>query len=107
MEASPKGVSVKGVVYQEPYEVTVEEKPDPKIEAPNDAVIRLTTTNIYGSDLHMYEAQPRPSPTLSLATRTRESSRRSTPGSRRSRLAQGWPLERSNTGTDGRDASRP
>lgn len=48
---------MKAVVYQEPFKVTVEEMPDPKIEAPNDAVVRMTTTNICGSDLHMYEGR--------------------------------------------------
>jgi hypothetical protein len=28
---------MKAIVYQEPYKVTVEQMPDPKIEAPNDA----------------------------------------------------------------------
>jgi len=32
-------VSVKAVVYQEPYKVTVEEMPAPKIEVPNDVVV--------------------------------------------------------------------
>lgn len=41
---------MKAVVYQEPYKVTVEEMPDPKIEAPNNAVIRI-------SDLHIYEGR--------------------------------------------------
>jgi glutathione-independent formaldehyde dehydrogenase len=35
--------------------VSVEEVPDPRPEAPGDAVVRITTTNICGSDLHMYE----------------------------------------------------
>jgi glutathione-independent formaldehyde dehydrogenase len=35
----------------------VEEVPDAKIEAPTDAVIKITTTNICGSDLHMYEGR--------------------------------------------------
>jgi glutathione-independent formaldehyde dehydrogenase len=35
----------------------VEEVPDARIEAPNDAVVRITTTNICGSDLHMYEGR--------------------------------------------------
>jgi glutathione-independent formaldehyde dehydrogenase len=48
---------VKAVAYQEPYKVAVEEMPDPKIEAPNDVVVRMTTTNICGSDLHMYEGR--------------------------------------------------
>lgn len=40
---------MKAVVFQEPYKVTVGEMPEPKIEAPNDAVVRMTTTNICGS----------------------------------------------------------
>ena len=48
---------MKAVVYQELYKVTVEEMPDPRVEAPNDAIVRMTTTNICGSDLHMYEGR--------------------------------------------------
>jgi threonine dehydrogenase-like Zn-dependent dehydrogenase len=33
----------------------VEEVPDPKIEEPTDAIIKVTSTNICGSDLHLYE----------------------------------------------------
>jgi len=33
----------------------VDNVPDPTIEAPNDAIVRITTTNICGSDLHLYE----------------------------------------------------
>ncbi|MGV0803271.1 alcohol dehydrogenase catalytic domain-containing protein, partial [Mycolicibacterium elephantis] len=29
--------------------------PDPTIKEPNDAIIRVTSTNICGSDLHLYE----------------------------------------------------
>ncbi len=29
--------------------------PDPTIQEPTDAVVRITTTNICGSDLHLYE----------------------------------------------------
>ena len=50
---------MKAVVYQEPYKVTVESMPDPTIEAPTDAIVRITTTNICGSDLHMYEGRTR------------------------------------------------
>jgi len=48
---------MKGIVYQGPRNVTVEELPDPTCQQPTDAVIRLTTTNICGSDLHMYEGR--------------------------------------------------
>ena len=48
---------MKAVVYQGPFTVSVEEVPDPTIEAPTDAIVRITTTNICGSDLHMYEGR--------------------------------------------------
>ncbi len=31
--------------------------PDARVEAPTDAVVQITTTNICGSDLHMYEGR--------------------------------------------------
>ena len=48
---------MKALVFKAPYEVAVEEVPDPRIEAPLDAVIRITTANICGSDLHPYEGR--------------------------------------------------
>lgn len=48
---------MKAVVYQGPRKVSVEEVPDARIEDPNDVVVRITTTNICGSDLHMYEGR--------------------------------------------------
>src|SRR6187397_210690 len=36
-------------------DVRVESVPDPKIEEPTDAIIRVTSTAICGSDLHLYE----------------------------------------------------
>lgn len=36
-------------------DVRVETVPDPKIEQPGDAVIRITSTAICGSDLHLYD----------------------------------------------------
>ena len=48
---------MKAVVYKGPYQVAVEEVPQPRIEAPGDALIKVTTSNICGSDLHMYEGR--------------------------------------------------
>jgi threonine dehydrogenase-like Zn-dependent dehydrogenase len=36
-------------------DVRVEEVPDPRIEEPTDAIVRITSTAICGSDLHLYE----------------------------------------------------
>jgi glutathione-independent formaldehyde dehydrogenase len=48
---------VKALVYKGPFEVAVEEVPDPTIEAPTDVVVQVTSTCICGSDLHMYEGR--------------------------------------------------
>ncbi|WP_026328368.1 glutathione-independent formaldehyde dehydrogenase [Streptomyces sulphureus] len=48
---------MKAVVYQEPFDVAVEEVEDARIEDPTDVVIRVTTSAICGSDLHMYEGR--------------------------------------------------
>jgi threonine dehydrogenase-like Zn-dependent dehydrogenase len=42
------------MVYRGPYKVRVEEKPDPRIEHPNDAIVRVELAAICGSDLHLY-----------------------------------------------------
>jgi len=46
---------MRAVTWQGKRDVRVETVPDPKIEQPTDAIISLTTTNICGSDLHLYE----------------------------------------------------
>jgi glutathione-independent formaldehyde dehydrogenase len=48
---------MKAVVYRGPRQVAVENVPDAKIERPTDAIVKITTTNICGSDLHMYEGR--------------------------------------------------
>jgi threonine dehydrogenase-like Zn-dependent dehydrogenase len=46
---------MKAVTWQGKRDVQVSEVPDPKIEQPTDAIIRVSSTNICGSDLHLYE----------------------------------------------------
>jgi len=46
---------VKAVVWHGKRDVRVDEVPDPVIQEPTDAIVRITTTNICGSDLHLYE----------------------------------------------------
>ncbi|MFI7633799.1 zinc-dependent alcohol dehydrogenase [Nonomuraea sp. NPDC049400] len=46
---------MKAVTWHGKRDVRVEEVPDPSIKEPNDAVIRVTSTGICGSDLHLYE----------------------------------------------------
>ena len=46
---------MKAVTWQGKRSVSVDDVPDPEIQEPTDAIIRVTTTNICGSDLHLYE----------------------------------------------------
>ncbi|MET8578856.1 MULTISPECIES: zinc-dependent alcohol dehydrogenase [unclassified Streptomyces] len=46
---------MKAVTWQGKRDVRVETVPDPTIEEPTDAVVRITSTGLCGSDLHLYE----------------------------------------------------
>jgi threonine dehydrogenase-like Zn-dependent dehydrogenase len=46
---------LKALTWQGNHDVRVEEVPDPKIEQPTDAIIKVTSSGICGSDLHLYE----------------------------------------------------
>ncbi len=48
---------MKALVYNGPRDVSVVEVPDAKIERSTDVLVKITTTNICGSDLHMYEGR--------------------------------------------------
>ena len=45
---------MKALTWQGTENVSVEEVPDPRIEEPTDAIIRVTSTGLCGSDLHLY-----------------------------------------------------
>lgn len=45
---------MRAMTYRGPYRVRVEDKPDPEIEHPNDAIVRVERAAICGSDLHLY-----------------------------------------------------
>jgi len=45
---------MRAMVYRGAYKVRVEEKDEPRIEHPNDAIVRVTLGAICGSDLHLY-----------------------------------------------------
>jgi threonine dehydrogenase-like Zn-dependent dehydrogenase len=46
---------MRAVTWHGKRDVRVESVPDPKIQKPTDAIIEVTSTNICGSDLHLYE----------------------------------------------------
>lgn len=46
---------MRAVTWQGRRNVSVDNVPDPAIKEPTDAIIKVTSTNICGSDLHLYE----------------------------------------------------
>jgi threonine dehydrogenase-like Zn-dependent dehydrogenase len=46
---------MKAVAWHGNHDVRVDTVDDPKIEHPTDAIVRVTSTGICGSDLHLYE----------------------------------------------------
>src|SRR4051794_40178705 len=56
---------MRGAVLYAPHDIRVDDRPDPRIEHPTDAIIRLSATCVCGSDLWPYrgiEAVDGPSP---------------------------------------------
>jgi threonine dehydrogenase-like Zn-dependent dehydrogenase len=45
---------MKALTYRGPSKLKVAEKPDPRVEHPDDVVVRVTCSAICGSDLHLY-----------------------------------------------------
>src|SRR3954464_12490912 len=52
---SGAGQVMKAVAWHGTHDVRVDTVDDPKIEQPTDAIVRITSTGICGSDLHLYE----------------------------------------------------
>jgi glutathione-independent formaldehyde dehydrogenase len=48
---------MKAISYQGPRKMSVSTHSKPKIKKPTDALLRVTTTGICGSDLHMYDGR--------------------------------------------------
>ena len=46
---------MRAVCWFGPHDVRVENVPDPQIVNPHDAVVKITSTAICGSDLHLYD----------------------------------------------------
>ena len=45
---------MKAATYHGTRDIRVETVPDPKIQDPNDVIVRITKSAICGSDLHFY-----------------------------------------------------
>jgi len=53
---------MKAVCWHDKHTVSVDEVPDPTIEDPRDAIVKITSTAICGSDLHLYDGLIKPMP---------------------------------------------
>jgi hypothetical protein len=50
-----EGDELKALTWHGKRDIRVDNVPDPTIQEPTDAVVRMSTTAICGSDLHLYE----------------------------------------------------
>ena len=48
---------MQAVTFQAPGEVRVEERPEPELLAPDDAIVQVEATGVCGSDLHIYHGR--------------------------------------------------
>jgi 2-desacetyl-2-hydroxyethyl bacteriochlorophyllide A dehydrogenase len=48
---------MRAVTFQAPGEVRVDERPDPELEAPDDAIVRIEASGVCGSDLHIFHGR--------------------------------------------------
>ncbi|KAF4760784.1 hypothetical protein HAV15_006082 [Penicillium sp. str.  len=58
--------TMKALNYIGPYQVRVEEVERPKLEHPDDVIVKVTTATICGSDLHMYEGRTAAEPGITF-----------------------------------------
>ena len=75
---------MRALTWQGRRDVRVEKVPDPTIEEPTDAIVRITSTAICGSDLHLYEV-------LGAVPHTRRHPRPRADGHRRGGRLRGHP----------------
>jgi 2-desacetyl-2-hydroxyethyl bacteriochlorophyllide A dehydrogenase len=57
---------MRAVTFQAPGEVRVEERPEPQLEQPTDATVRIEATGVCGSDLHIYHGRVKIEPGFTI-----------------------------------------
>ena len=48
---------MRAVTFQAPGEVRVDERPDPELTAPDEAIVAVEASGVCGSDLHIYHGR--------------------------------------------------
>ncbi len=54
------------VTFQAPLEVRVEDKPDPELQSPGDAIVAIEASGVCGSDLHIYHGRVKIEPGFTI-----------------------------------------
>jgi 2-desacetyl-2-hydroxyethyl bacteriochlorophyllide A dehydrogenase len=57
---------LRAVTYQAPGEVQLDERPEPRLEARDDAIVRIEASGICGSDLHIYHGRVKIEPGFTI-----------------------------------------
>jgi 2-desacetyl-2-hydroxyethyl bacteriochlorophyllide A dehydrogenase len=57
---------MRAVTFQSPGEVAVQERPEPELESPGDAIVQIEATGICGSDLHIYHGRVKIEPGFTI-----------------------------------------
>jgi len=57
---------VRAVTFQAPLEVRVDERPEPEVTSPDEAVVAIAASGICGSDLHIYHGRVKMEPGFTI-----------------------------------------
>jgi 2-desacetyl-2-hydroxyethyl bacteriochlorophyllide A dehydrogenase len=57
---------MRAVTFQAPGEVRIDDKPDPELTGPGEAIVRVEATGVCGSDLHLYHGRIQIEPGFTL-----------------------------------------
>lgn len=58
--------AMRAVTFQAPGRVAVQQRPEPQLGAPSDAVVKIEASGICGSDLHIYHGRVKVEPGFTL-----------------------------------------
>ena len=57
---------MRAVTFQAPHEVRLDDRPEPSLEARQDAVVAIEASGICGSDLHIYHGRVKMQPGFTI-----------------------------------------
>ncbi len=57
---------MRAVTFQAPRELRIDERPEPELQAPDDAVVAIEATGVCGSDLHIYHGRVKIEPGFTI-----------------------------------------